>query len=964
MPIIETISLINVGTWLIKKIAGKGFDSFYGKLSANKLNKKFYNRVEIVSKNIQKKYPNVLGSSIEHFFKGQEVFDQLLKLLFKNSKVDVNIVSDSFDTSSLPANFIVDFVEELHNELRKDIEFDKILSDNEVYVAIQGLNQNVSKITKNSNLTLEEVSEIKAMLESKLGNSFLLEDFIAKYKKTALNNLTQVNFIGLSIDSSIKKKRKSLEDVFVKPNFNQSEQISLNKTNIEDESIFGYNEKSISLSGIFDNQEQLVVLGDPGSGKSVLIKFIIISILNKLEDEFNNQDIIKSIPFRIELRKYLSYKKVNGGNITKYLCFLLEDEYGIHGITEKIVDNIFKQNSCSIFFDGLDEIFKVEDKISIKNDIENFHSIYQGIKSITTSRKIGYEEAKLDELKFDILSVLSFDDLQVEEYANKWYSKEEQNTGIRKKEVDGFLSKRGQIDPELINNPLLLSLIVILYRNTLKLPESKLEIYQSCTKTLVDKWESSKELEIHLKSETYSNKEKILADLAYWQYLELSADNVDITYDKARNTVSNTIKDKLQLADEFTCIDCAEEFMLYAQKRSIYFDNNFTHKTFLEYYTAYWIYSNIEKKHKTDDRDQLISKYIANSFWHIVIELLLNMIDKDQADNEIMDDLLNRQMNESIDCLPFILSSINNYRNVSQVVVKRSIYLTIEKLITDAPNRTRSKDKNEEEMDGFVRTESKLFRTLMSLIAINETYEELALSCFKKIDKNSTQNSRYYLYTLFLELFRSPSMRFKEYDVPFDKSIFTKYIYESPYLYRLNVKNVDNTTSYDIVYIKKFIELFGVNTVFEEFKSIYDEFLFFSILEVFFMFQFMNNQTDNYYKDLNELEKIGLNKDKILKYFLTEKHIIIPIRDVSHLETIIALYSPDEHETSNNILFILFINIIDGILHDFKENIILISKIQEPKFKKFFLESEPLLKRNSNKRLKKTYDYVVNKYLN
>ncbi|WP_206666459.1 hypothetical protein, partial [Peribacillus simplex] len=60
----------------------------------------------------------------------------------------------------------------------------------------------------------------------------------------------------------------------------------------------------------------------------------------------------------------------------------------------------------------------------------------------------------------------------------------------------------------------------------------------------------------------------------------------------------------------------------------IYFDNNFTHKTFHEYYTALYIFQNSDAKGNKDLRDEIINKYITNSYWFIVLELLISMIDE------------------------------------------------------------------------------------------------------------------------------------------------------------------------------------------------------------------------------------------------------------------------------------------------------------------------------------------------
>ena len=141
--------------------------------------------------------------------------------------------------------------------------------------------------------------------------------------------------------------------------------------------------------------------------------------------------------------------------------------------------------------------------------------------------------------------------------------------------------------------------------------------------------------------------------MAFWQYETLISPNTEVTYHKARIVVSESLIKK-KVADDDNSLQIAEIFLNYAQKRSIYFDNNFTHKTFLEYYTAYWLYSNIEKKHLINERNNYISKYISNPFWFIVLELLLNLIDKDQPDTDILDDIISQHISNK-NSFPFLL---------------------------------------------------------------------------------------------------------------------------------------------------------------------------------------------------------------------------------------------------------------------------------------------------------------------
>jgi len=917
------MELISIATWLGSKIAGNSFETVYKKIvSSDDLDKKFKKAISKVSNELQEKYPEILGGDIEYFFKNGEVFNELVKLLFRKSVIDDTKLDEIFDSSTLPVDFIKDFISNLKIELLKEKEFDKILSDNDLFDSIQDIKKDVKRIADNSDVSAKDIKQIKETFIDSLGHPFDLKEFVKLYQKNALNILSQVNFIGLGIDISIKKNRKNLQDIFVKPNFQPLydtyeeetyEEVVEEETYEEDYYDVIEEDSKYTYKDVINLKDNLVILGNPGSGKSILIKSMICDIIsNDSEIDDSNQDYL---PIRIELRKYLSYKKENGGNILKYIKSLLIDEYQIHNITEVIFNKILDEQKSLIFFDGLDEVFDIKDKIDIKNDIENIHNKYKKLRSITTSRLIGYDEASLNKEKFRGFIIENFEDEQIVEYVNKWYNQEEVSKEIRNKEIKGFLSKKDEIDFELISNPLLLSLIVILYRNTLRLPESKLEIYQSCTKTLVNKWDASKDLKIDLDPFINSNKDKLFAELAYWQYTQLSSKSIKITYDKAKSIIKIALIEKLNFPDDSNTEDLAEKFMVYAQKRSLYFDNNFTHKTFLEYYTAYWIYSNIEKKHKVMERNQIIEKYINNPFWFIVLELLLNLIDKDQADNEIIDELLDFQLKSSNISISFVLSVLPNLKNISDNKINELLKASIETLLLNKNKIEESKLNNYTyKLETF---ENRIYFKLHHLYTKeNSLYKSKILEILKNYEENNFNVINLYIFYIEIGLFEFPYLWANHHllsnqlipikEIKFELnniSLFESCSKKDPYLYNLKlfVFEQHNINKDYFELTLQFIELFGVEKLFIKMHSPYNEHTINEFINYYISRQIIPENLPSITENMVSLEKIGLTKEKIINYISTKGRF--NVRE----ETIIGIINCLEKEEDNQIIIILMI---------------------------------------------------------
>jgi hypothetical protein len=223
----------------------------------------------------------------------------------------------------------------------------------------------------------------------------------------------------------------------------------------------------------------------------------------------------------------------------------------------------------------------------------------------------------------------------------------------------------------------------------------------------------------------------------------------------------------------------ADKFMMYAEKRSIYFDNNFTHKTFLEYYTAYWIFSNVEKKHDTKKRDEIISEFIKNPFWFIVLELYFNMIDSDQPDTEIMDSLYREQLRKSDLSIPCLLSILPSLKNISDAVSSELVSRSIDVLLAFEKDRKDDYDNLAPDHAEFT-----IFAGLRNLFdsAINPKFRNLILDEMKKRELLTGTNLPG-LYALYLELldFRNAVPR-KDFEIG-QSELYDNTIKEHPYLY-------------------------------------------------------------------------------------------------------------------------------------------------------------------------------------
>lgn len=662
------------------------------------------------------------------------------------------------------------------------------------------------------------------------------EDFKAKYKQSCLNNLYRLNFFGLSIPK--KPREIELYQLFVKPSFvmkpddtldplnyiwfeTSEDEIPIKIRSSSSEFHYRYQQKyfrstrrektSIDFKFLFDLGKHLVILGSPGAGKSSLIKYSICKIVEEIKEVFESEEIYYYLPIRVELHKYNRFKKDGKGGIIQYMYSSLVDEFQL-SIKKQKIEYYLNNFPTLIFFDGLDEIFDIQERISVRNDIENFVQNNNISRTIVTSRYESYEEVKLNSSIYKIVEVQDFDKTQIKDYVTKWYNIEEANEFTRNSEIKNCLEQLKAVNDELKQNPLLLSLILILYRNEQDLPTSRLEIYEGCAQTLVDSRDKKeKKLDLPLR---ISNKISIFSNIAYLHFEnEVEKKDIKFDYNYIKNFISELLISKGEFEDKETADEAAKEFFEYAKLRSIYFENKFTHKTFYEYFTSYYIFINFYSKiSNKENLFTLITRNIGIASWQVILELLIHKIDQNQIDFEIIDSIfIEAAKVKPEESTYFFLSILKHLRNISPTQSKNIVGKTIYYL---------SDSKTIKKSDQILLTTN--FENFKALLKIKKFRESFIKIINGRLFEDSRPESG--IYDLVGELSFSIGEKdlknvFNEIEYNIESSLKAKF-------YILN--NIDQLGDLTkaIKSFEKFYHAFGKKTCLPIYKSTYTQALF------------------------------------------------------------------------------------------------------------------------------------------
>ncbi|WP_414620643.1 HEAT repeat domain-containing protein, partial [Calothrix sp. CCY 0018] len=380
------------------------------------------------------------------------------------------------------------------------------------------------------------------------------------------------------------------------------------------------------------NQSRIVVLADPGMGKSTLLRTESCTIVEKSYQVLDNQQPVENIVIPLLIRLSTLAEKITEMSPVEAILNIVRERHSNilrHHQNTNIVDflnDFLKQQlltgKCLLLLDALDEVPQ-QKRFQLLEKLNNFVRAYPNCQIIATSRIVGYGGKLVDDAKE--MEIVPFNQEKTEQYIETWFNNAReylQDTSVTAEGLIQALRERPQIGG-LAQNPLLLSLICSLYQqDKLKLPARRGEIYQQSVKYMLAKWSHDNSRK-SADEVTVESKTELLEKLAY----EFSRKGKEVF---TLRELRRVIKDDLGNNDNETnqLINQLSEQDGILQKLNS--DDNeqylFLHRTFQEYFTASYLNHKIEESR--DYGINLVKQNLWNYDWHETITLLAGLMKK------------------------------------------------------------------------------------------------------------------------------------------------------------------------------------------------------------------------------------------------------------------------------------------------------------------------------------------------
>jgi formylglycine-generating enzyme required for sulfatase activity len=294
-----------------------------------------------------------------------------------------------------------------------------------------------------------------------------------------------------------------------------------------------------------EQHPRLVIRGDPGSGKTTMMKYLAVTCARALRNNAREGDSRKLVYERLGWKErpfpiFVSlgrHSRVTTWEKGRSLLDCCAEEFAreLEGCPPGFFERRLKRGNCLILLDAFDELGSHVARDEMAQYVSGLLNRFPTARNriVVTTRIVGYER-QLDTRGFSVQTVQPLDDESIDALVRQRYRAIALNESRSRSSSEAELvqkrtaQKAEQLLVELRRNPrlhalavnpLLLSLIVLDHSVKLVLPEERHILYRDCVEILAARWRQHGRAQLGLAATedqdlTLSNKIAILQTIA------------------------------------------------------------------------------------------------------------------------------------------------------------------------------------------------------------------------------------------------------------------------------------------------------------------------------------------------------------------------------------------------------------------------------------------------------------------
>ncbi|MBK6434154.1 NACHT domain-containing protein [Candidatus Amarolinea dominans] len=271
----------------------------------------------------------------------------------------------------------------------------------------------------------------------------------------------------------------------------------------------------------------LVVLGDPGAGKTTFLKYLALQLALGHGPAIG---LGNRLPILAPLSGFANALAAGSVRLDDYIANYFHD-IGVDLPVAALLQQALDKGQALVLLDGLDEVKETGLRHTVVQQVVDFYTAQRrrGNKFVLSSRIVGYRAVRPTAPGLAECTLVDFDNDEISAFIERWTATlEKQASGDTAVARDDAARERQtlldavQRNPsvhDLASNPLLLTILALMQRQGVTLPERRIELYDQYVKTLISSWNRTRGLGRPPTRDLDAVQTlRILAPLALWMH--------------------------------------------------------------------------------------------------------------------------------------------------------------------------------------------------------------------------------------------------------------------------------------------------------------------------------------------------------------------------------------------------------------------------------------------------------------
>jgi predicted nucleotidyltransferase/transcriptional regulator with XRE-family HTH domain/energy-coupling factor transporter ATP-binding protein EcfA2 len=320
--------------------------------------------------------------------------------------------------------------------------------------------------------------------------ALLVGGAMPQYKQWVAEGTAFIDFRGLGMPSL---QRQPIAEVFVDPAVQEDPRGCPEECSPEDpraRSAAARPERSVPATKCVRDHDRLILLGNPGGGKTTLLRCLAHLAASRQEEDAET-------PILVRLPELCRAQELDEG-VDLLKCFAARAaERGCPEIEELLRQQLAAgDRRCLVLLDGLDEVGNEEQRDCVVRSVHAFVEKYPRNRYVVTSRPAGLDATPWQKKGFSVFRILGYDQTRLSRFAQNWAGVLARTENKPEQEILDRLNRAIFANPRvraLASNPLIVTILALL--NEARggvLPRRRVDLCEKVADVFLDTWENNK----------------------------------------------------------------------------------------------------------------------------------------------------------------------------------------------------------------------------------------------------------------------------------------------------------------------------------------------------------------------------------------------------------------------------------------------------------------------------------------